>query len=709
MNAPWPGPLGPPPDLPATVATIGGILLLWQGRRFFNRLLHAPRRFVLPMVAGLALLLSAWYVHHYLRGGPRIIDATSYWLQAKALAHGYVTWPISEPTASVRGRFLLTTGPFDAPRVGVIFPPGYPLALALGFLARAPLFMGPLTAALLVVATYALAKAVSARDDVALLAACLSALSASMRYHTADTMSHGWAALLFTASLALAYRASPRGAARGQIACAAFSGALFGWLFATRPISAIALAPVLAFACIELRPRTRIALCLAAAIPVLLFFLQQRALTGSIFRSSQFAYYALADGPPGCFRYGFGDGIGCLHEHGAYVESVLPNGLHWRAATLTTLRRLRLHLIDVANAEPLVFLALAAPFLAARGAKDLVLPRALARRVLAIACAVVLIVAAYVPFYFDGSYPGGGARFFVDVLPEEHVLISVAVGLLVERVRARAGWLDFARAAALVCAVSLLGFGIHAAYEHVSLRDRDGGRPMFEASVLAKANVDHGLLFMGTDHAFNLAYDPRANDAAHELVVAREYGDDRDRLLWERLGRPIAHRYVFDGTETSKPSVVPWSAGPIPHPYRFEAEAEWPPVSQSGGYLEPTFARGTCAWGGRLLAIHTRPDQPFHGTISFPVPFPGRFRVGVHVASRGETVARFVLRYRADDPPLATWSFTPPRRDLTCATLPEEEVILSDRAFVEVAARGSGDLFLDAVALEPATAAERAR
>jgi hypothetical protein len=332
-----------------------------------------------------------------------------------------------------------------------------------------------------------------------------------------------------------------------------------------------------------------------------------------------------------------------------------------------------------------------------------------ASRVVALALAVVLVVLAYAPFYFDGSYPGGGARFFADVLPAEHVLVSVGVGLLVERARARAAWFDFARAAALVCAASALGFGIHAVYEHVSLRQRDGGRPLFETSVLAKAKVDHGLVFTGTDHAFNLAYDPSVRDAAREVVVAREYGDDRDRLLWEQMGRPPAHRYVFDGSDASTPSVIPWSPGPAPHPYRFEAEAEWPPVWQSGGYVEPVFAQGTCAWGGKMLALHTRPDRPFHATISFPVPFPGRFRVAVHVASRGEIVARFVLGQRGDDPPLATWSFTPARRDLTCATLPEEEVNLSGRAFVEVAARGSGDLFLDAVALEPAVAAEYAR
>jgi hypothetical protein len=226
--------------------------------------------------------------------------------------------------------------------------------------------------------------------------------------------------------------------------------------------------------------------------------------------------------------------------------------------------------------------------------------------------------------------------------------------------------------------------------------------------VLAASKVDHGLLFVGTDHAFNLAFDPDARDASRAVVVAREFGDERDRLVWERLGRPPAHRYVFDGHFPSA-AVVPWSPGPTPHPYRFEAEAEWPPIAQSGGYFEPVFAQGTCAWGGRLLGIRTGHDRPFDGVISFPVPGARRYRLGVHLASRGQVVARLAVGRNMVDPPLATWSFTPPNRELACATLAEEEVNLSDRGFLEVSARGTGELFIDAIALEPAAPAEYAR
>ena len=233
------------------------------------------------------------------------------------------------------------------------------------------------------------------------------------------------------------------------------------------------------------------------------------------------------------------------------------------------------------------------------------------------------------------------------------------------------------------------------------LRDREGGRPYFEPQVLADAKVDRGLLFVGTDHAFNLAYDPGAKDPARALVVAREFGDDRDRLVWERLGRPAAHRYLFDGLDESKPAVVVWTPGPPPHPYRFEAEAEWPPIRQEGGSFEPVFAHGTCAWGARLLAVNSGTERPFDGAISFPVPAKGTFRIALHIAAIGDVTSRFVLRAGPRAPPLTTWTFASSRRDFNCATLTEEFVNLAERGWLEVTARGGSKLFIDAVALEP--------
>jgi hypothetical protein len=121
------------------------------------------------------------------------------------------------------------------------------------------------------------------------------------------------------------------------------------------------------------------------------------------------------------------------------------------------------------------------------------------------------------------------------------------------------------------------------------------------------------------------------------------------------------------------------------------------------------FAQGTCAWGARLLAVNGEPDRPFDGSISFPIPGPGTFRVAVHIAAIGEVTSRFVLRAGPRTPPLATWTFASTRKEFACFTLTEEFVNLAASGVLEVTARGGSELFIDAVALEPVESVARAR
>src|SRR5690242_3331732 len=66
-------------------------------------------RSAVAALAIFAALLSVAYISLYLRGGPRIIDATTYYLQARALAGGHVAFDVPAPSASFRGRFLLSS------------------------------------------------------------------------------------------------------------------------------------------------------------------------------------------------------------------------------------------------------------------------------------------------------------------------------------------------------------------------------------------------------------------------------------------------------------------------------------------------------------------------------------------------------------------------------------------------------------------------
>lgn len=594
MNSPYTT-LGLPPDGVAwtalAVACSFAALLHQRTRQALGAL--QKHEFALPALAVGAALLSAGYVSYYLRGGPRIIDATSYYLQARAIAHGYFAFPVESPLGSFGGRFLLPGAPHS---LSVIFPPGYATVLAAGFLLRAPMLVGPVLAGLIVLTTYALAREVSGRSDVARVAAALSALCAALRYHTADTMSHGLCALLLCTSALTALR--------GRRWDALWSGLALGWLVATRPVTGV-VGVALGLALLE-RRASRWAWFGAGLVPgIALLLLYQRSATGSLFGSTQLAYYASADGPPGCFRYGFGRGIGCLYEHGEYVRARLANGYGIREAVGVTLRRLAVHCIDIANAAPLALLCPVGAWFARND-----------RRARALFFACLGLMLAYSPFYFDGSYPGGGTRLFADVLPFEHVLLAIALVHL--------DW------SLVALPLSLAGFAVHASFAHRALAEREGGRPMFESDVLQRALVDHGLVFVDTDHGFNLGHDPGRLDARTQVVVARYERDAHDWWLWNRLGRPPSYHYSYDaGASHARGELTPYLPS-VGAAARFEAEAEWPPLTVSGGWVQPDFV--PCASNGRGLRLH--PTSPSASAsldveLALPVGRPvGALRVG---------------------------------------------------------------------------------
>ena len=712
---------GAPPDVAAWGALVVGVLaaglILWApGRERARRLCVAHPRLLLTALALGALGLSFAYVHHYLRGGPRIIDATAYYLQARAFLDGGPSFPMPSPSAAFRGRFLVPTPGAEA--LGVLFPPGYPALLAAGFALDRPLWVNPLLGAALVLATYGLALRLSGRRAVALLAATLSVVSAALRYHTADTMSHGLAALLFTVALWASVTPARVSLVSVTPWRALVAGLCVGWLVATRPVTGM----VCAAACAwllggpggsgagslrdgslrdgKLRPwplrgggaalRRLVPFALGTAPGLALLGWHQLELTGQLFGSVQLRYYALADGPPGCFGLGVGPRFGCHHEHGDVVARFGEGGfgLHW--ALRHTLYRLHHHALDFANWEPAWLLVFWAGW---RRRKE--------RNVGVLACAAIGIVVAYGAFYFPGNYPGGGARFFLELLPLEHALVAWATcGAWAGR------WL---------LPTALLGFACHGSFSHRDLADREGGRPMFEPELVALRDEPGGvLLFVDTDHAFNLGYDPAlgrrlASGAAAsidpddddfaaagsasprlapgELLVARTTSPDRDRLLWERLGRPAAYAYRFRWHHPAPPStpdephraaprveLLPWSvvprepsgdrpapaaatslgrvgpptdvtaahaastdgaapadtspqgALPAPAPLRFEAEHDWPPLTVRDGWSHPTFPPAPCTSGGRALALHAFGPQSAVGA-ELDTRRPGLHRV----------------------------------------------------------------------------------
>lgn len=652
--------LGSPPDAVAWFALGVGVAsvvgLLASRRPEPGRFSRRPR-LLLAGLALLAALLSAGYVHVYLRGGPRIIDATAYFLEARALASGLLRFDLLAPTAAFRGRFLVSPpSEVGAESLGVLFPPGYPAVLALGFLVGRPLWVGPVLAALLVLATYGLTLRLSGDRRSALLAAGLSVLSAALRYHTADTMSHGLAALLLTVALWAALgvnRTSGTGFERHGPPL--ISGLCVGWLLCTRPVTGMVAAAVCGW--IALRERGTVGAAKAGAARLLWFGAacvpglallgwHQAELTGSALGSVQLRYYELADGPPGCFGLGIGETFGCRYEHGDVVARFGAKGFGVGWALRNTLHRLHHHTLDLANCELLWLLV---PWAIWRKRSH---PAARALLVLGLG-----IFAAYGAFYFHGNYPGGGGRFFVELLPVEHALVAWTF--------AGTAWGRWLVPAALV------GFACHGSFSHQDLAGREGGRPLFEPEVVARAlgtNPPGTLVFVDTDHGLLLGLDPGllhelaakcrpiGGDFTHasciprgRTLVARWNGDATDVLLWERLGHPPAFRYHSplgpraQGAAELEP--LPWSwlpSGPSVNaslsggrtccgPFRFEAERQWPALHLANGWVEPGFSGFGCASAGRTLLLHrTGPGvTTLQGELDVQVPGPHRLTLGL--------------------------------------------------------------------------------
>ena len=559
----------------------------------------SPRAFVVAC-ASAAALLSAVYVQFVLRGGPRIIDATAYVLQARIFSSGHATWAAGDPGASFAGRFLVPA--HDGSSLAVLFPPGYPLVLAPFVRLGAPMLLGPLLAAAIVVATYALARAAAGDEPTARAAALFSVACACLRYHTADTMAHGLLALLVTCGAAAAMRAQ-------YMRYAVLAGACAGYAVATRFSSGLAIALVTAALVAAAQGAqdgrgnraTRVAMWAAGlGLGVLPLALYQSAAFGSPWTTGQTLYYAASDGPPGCFRYGFGDGIGCMHEHGDVVSRFAGHFGAWQAF-LVTGARMGFHVGDVLQFEPLFVL---------------------------VACGalVLLHIALHAPFYFSGSYQGGGARMFADVLPAEHVLLAFGAMRL-----GRARHVHDARIAGSVLALAALAFGIHNVNAHLSLRDREGGRPMFREDDVASVPAG-ALVFVDTDHGFDLAAGPHG---PHE--IARYRGDDHDRLVAARLGTRGVFLHSYDIGQGTV-SVKPLAMAPVDDitPWHLEAESLWPALSQHRGWAAPQWVPEPCAGRGRVLRITGEATL----RVSPPDPERGSWDVVLVVLENGRCVRK---------------------------------------------------------------------
>jgi hypothetical protein len=612
----WLGTWSRPPDRPSQVALAAAVALVaialvpggpaWLAAvlEFASVTDPSRRRRFLTVASFVAAFLSLGYVALYLRGGPRAPEAASYWLQGRAFSHGGLTWVPPEPSASFRARLLWFVAP---DRLAGAFPPGFALLLAPAFLVGAPMLVGPLLAAAVVVCTWFLAREIAMADGAApdraetigRIAAGLSLVCAALRYHTADVLPYASVAAAVAASLAFALRAIRVGEGRlfGLV------GLLVGFLVATLPAAAFpagALAAGLAVGARSPSWRTSRALTWAVVCGLpgaLLVLAAHHATTGRAFASATSAYFATI-GPP--------------RAPGASPVAAAVDVL--RLVTL----RLRAHLLDVANLEPLALLALV-PVLG-KGAAARNRTAALAALLVAGYLVVCAPLAALATPAAASASPAIGAPLLMGVVPVEHALMALGLVALVSRVRGELG-----PAIAGLLAASLAGFAVHASYEHMRMAISGYGRPRYEPDFPREANITHGLVFFDDDEGYQLANDPGML-ASHGMLAVRMRGDDHDRLLYDLLGHPAAHRYNLS---VAGPAVVPWTPpGSGTETWRFEAESDFPPFGVSAGRADAVEAKdmpSPCASDGRVLLL--TPTGPTGGgeataILELPVPRP---------------------------------------------------------------------------------------
>jgi hypothetical protein len=248
---------------------------------------------------------------------PHVMDEAAYVLQAKMFASGHLSVPEVRPYAAFNQWFVQDHGS----RHG-IFPPGWPLLLALGYLIHIPEWINPLLHGAAVLLLGLLGRSFFGRR-AGLLAAVLLATSPQAVLLAGSLMSHTMMALL---AVIITSGLLARLLGRGRLRLDLVSGAALGVAAATRPLCALVLLAMALigfyFAWRHRRVHARSFFCWGlAALPfVVLLGFYNHTLTGHAIRFPQSVYFdehlSPVEGPifrygPGCNGLGFGFDRGC--------------------------------------------------------------------------------------------------------------------------------------------------------------------------------------------------------------------------------------------------------------------------------------------------------------------------------------------------------------------------------------------------------------
>lgn len=190
----------------------------------------------LPWLAALVVTVAAILVNRIgMDGVPHLGDETAYLFQAQTFAHGLVA--VAAPPPGAQAALAAELVMINGPHWFSVFPPGWPMVLALGVTAGVPWLVNPILGGLTVLAAHwAMRQAVSrgfANLGAVVLAASpwLITLSGSLMSHTVTfaLMFAGWGFLL----------AAARAGAMRAAGLAFIAGLAMGLMFLARPVDGV--------------------------------------------------------------------------------------------------------------------------------------------------------------------------------------------------------------------------------------------------------------------------------------------------------------------------------------------------------------------------------------------------------------------------------------------------------------------------------------
>jgi len=254
-----------------------------------------------------------------LQGLAHVSDEVAYTLQAKLFAAGMRTGPPADEPSMMLYPFWQA-----APRSYAVFPPGWPLLLALGVAVGLPWLVNALLAAALPPLTWLLARAWDRDEDEARLAATVAALSPGIVLLAGSRMPHTSVLVALLGAVVVVERRTD--GARAWIAAALG----LSYVVLARPFDALLLAGPLVLLGLwrsrgQLGRGVQAAWVLLPAAAAALVLLDNQHLTGHALSFPVGPWYDqwVADQgrPPGCNALGFGASHGCVPVFGSWGHS----------------------------------------------------------------------------------------------------------------------------------------------------------------------------------------------------------------------------------------------------------------------------------------------------------------------------------------------------------------------------------------------------